>query len=266
MIRIGVLGAGGRMGQAIIAQVQAAADTWLAGGVERAQHPLVGKRIGDDGEVVGANAAPLARKCDVLIDFSTPGALEEHLRAAVDAGTAIFVGTTGLEEQHHRLIDDAAAHIPVLQAANTSLGVTLLAALVEQAASALDASWDIEIAELHHRFKLDAPSGTALHLGEAAAKGRGSTLDALRLPPHTNASGARRVGGIGFAAMRGGSAPGDHKVILATDGERLELGHVAESRDIFARGAVSGARWLAGRKAGRYKMSDIFGPALTRGA
>lgn len=259
MIRIGVLGAGGRMGQAIIAEVQAAADTWLAGGVERAQHPLVGKRIGDDGEVVGANAAPLARKCDVLIDFSSPGALEEHLRAAEDAGTPIFVGTTGLDAGHHRLIDASASRIPVLQAANTSLGITLLSALVEQAAHALDSSWDVEILELHHRYKLDAPSGTALHLGAAAARGRGATLEALRLPPHTTESGARKPGGIGFASLRGGSAAGDHRVILAAEGERLELGHVAESRDIFARGAVAGARWLAGQKPGRYTMADIFG-------
>lgn len=256
MIRIGVLGAGGRMGQAIIAEVLAAPDCWLAGGVERAGHPICGSVIGE-GLVVCANAAPVAHKADVLIDFTSPAALEENLRAALDGKAAILVGTTGLSPEHHAAIDRAAKTIPVLQAANTSLGVTVLAAMVEQAARALDAAWDIEIVELHHRHKVDAPSGTALFLAEAAARGRGAPLAELRLPPHTAESGVRRAGGIGFAAMRGGSAAGDHKVILAGEGERIELGHVAESRDIFARGAVKAARWLAGRKPGRYTMADM---------
>lgn len=258
MIKIGVLGAGGRMGQAIIAEVNAAPDCWLAGGVERAGHPLCGSVIGD-GLVVCANAAPVAHKADVLIDFSSPGALEANLRAALDSGTALLVGTTGLEPVHHAALDSAARTIPVLQAANTALGVTLLAALVRKAAKALDSQWDIEIAELHHRHKVDAPSGTALFLGEAAAEGRGQPLEALRLPPHSAASGARRPGGIGFASLRGGSSAGEHRVMLAGEGERIELTHVAESREIFARGAVKAARWLAGQKPGRYTMADIFG-------
>jgi 4-hydroxy-tetrahydrodipicolinate reductase len=258
MIKIGVLGAGGRMGQAIIAEVVAAPDCWLAGGVERAGHPLCGSVIGD-GLVVCANVAPVAHKADVLIDFSSPGALEANLRAALDSGTALLVGTTGLEPAHHAALDQAGRSIPVLQAANTALGVTLLAALVRQAARALDSQWDIEIAELHHRHKVDAPSGTALFLGEAAAEGRGQPLEALRLPPHTAASGARRPGGIGFASLRGGSSAGEHRVLLAGEGERIELVHVAESREIFARGAVKAARWLAGQKPGRYTMANIFG-------
>jgi 4-hydroxy-tetrahydrodipicolinate reductase len=258
MIKIGVLGAGGRMGQAIITEVQAAADCWLAGGVERPGHPMCGNVIGD-GLIVGANAAPVAHKADVLIDFTTPQALQEHLRAAMDGKSAILVGTTGLGAQHHALIDEAAAHIPVLQAANTSLGVTLLAALVEQAARALDTGWDIEIAELHHRHKVDAPSGTALFLGEAAARGRGAPLETLRLPPHEDTPGSRRAGGIGFATLRGGSAAGDHRVLLAGEGERIELAHLAEGRDIFAKGAVKAARWLTGKAPGRYRMAQIFG-------
>lgn len=258
MIKIGVLGAGGRMGQAIIAEVLAAPDCWLAGGVERAGHPLCGSVIGEE-MVVCANAAPVAHKADVLIDFSSPGALEANLRAALDSGTALLVGTTGLGAEHHAALDSAARSIPVLQAANTALGVTVLAALVRQAARALDSAWDIEIAELHHRHKVDAPSGTALFLGEAAADGRGQVFDALRLPPHTAASGARRPGGIGFASLRGGSSAGEHRVLLAGEGERIELVHVAESREIFARGAVKAARWLVGRKPGRYGMADIFG-------
>ena len=258
MIRIGVLGAGGRMGQAIISEVQATPDSWLAGGVERPGHPMCGSVIGD-GLVVCANAAPVAHKADVLIDFTTPEALDEHLRAAQDGKAAIVIGTTGLEARHHAAIDAAARTIPVLQTANTSLGVTLLAALVEQATRALDSGWDVEISELHHRHKVDAPSGTALFLGEAAARGRGAPLETLRLPPYETNPGARRPGGIGFASLRGGTAAGDHRVLLAGDGERIELAHIAEGRDIFAKGAVKAARWLAGRKPGRYRMADIFG-------
>lgn len=258
MIKIGVLGAGGRMGQAIISEVQAEPDTWLAGGVERPGHPICGSVIGE-GLVVCANAAPVAHKADVLIDFTSPSALDENLRAAMDGKAAIVIGTTGLGPDNQAAIDKAARSIPVLQAANTALGVTLLAELVEQAARALDTGWDIEIVELHHKHKVDAPSGTALYLGEAAARGRGKRLDELMIPPHTSTSGARRAGGIGFASLRGGSAAGEHKVILAGEGERLELGHVAESREIFARGAVKAARWLSSQKPGRYRMADIFG-------
>lgn len=257
MIKIGVLGAGGRMGQAIIAEVQAAPDCWLAGGVERPGHPSCGSVIGD-GLVVCANAAPVAHKADVLIDFTSPDALAENLRAAMDGNAAILVGTTGLGPEHQAALDAAAKSIPVLQAANTSLGVSLLAELVEQAARALDSGFDIEILELHHRHKVDAPSGTALFLGEAAARGRGRPLAELRLPPHEEERGPRRAGGIGFATLRGGSVAGEHKVILAGEGERIELGHVAEGREIFAGGAVRAARWLAGRKPGRYAMADIF--------
>ena len=257
MIKIGVLGAGGRMGQAIIAEVIAAPDCWLAGGVERPGHPSCGNVIGE-GLIICANAAPVAHKADVLIDFTSPVALEENLRAAQDGKAAIVVGTTGLEARHHAAIDRAAKTIPVLQSPNTALGVTVLAALVEQAARALDESWDIEIVELHHRHKVDAPSGTALFLAEAAARGRRAPLADLRLGAHTASSGARKAGGIGFASLRGGSAAGEHKVILAGDGERIELGHVAEGRDIFANGAVKAARWLAGKAPGRYSMTDLF--------
>lgn len=257
MIKLGVLGAGGRMGQAIMAEIRGAADIWLQGGVERAQHPLVGTDLGD-GKSICANAGPLARECDVLIDFSSPAALDEHLRAALDGNTAIVIGTTGLKAEHHQMIDRAARTIPVLQAANTSLGVTLLTTLVEQATRALGADWDVEILEFHHRHKVDAPSGTALHLGEAAARGRGQPLRELQLPAHSMESGARKTGGIGFAVLRGGSVAGDHRVILATEGERIELAHLAETREIFARGAVQAARWLAGKQPGRYQMGDIF--------
>jgi 4-hydroxy-tetrahydrodipicolinate reductase len=244
MTKIGVLGAAGRMGRAI-AEAAPAMGVALAGGVDR------------DGAVFGpfSDAAELALGTDVLIDFSTPDALGRHLDVARVDGGAIVVGTTGLTPEHHRLIDIAAQDVPVLQAANMSLGVNLLAALVQQAAARLGPDWDIEVLEMHHRHKLDAPSGTALLLGEAAARGRGRALDA----PAFDRNGQRREGAIGFASLRGGSVAGDHQVILAAEGERLELGHRAESRAIFARGAIRAALWLHGQAAGRYGMADVLG-------
>jgi 4-hydroxy-tetrahydrodipicolinate reductase len=241
--KIGILGAAGRMGRAI-AEAAPAMGVTLAGGVDRA------------GVVFGpsADAAELALASNVLIDFSAPDALLRHLDVARVDGGAIVVGTTGLTAEHHRAIDVAAKDIAVLQAANMSLGVNLLAALVEQAAARLGTDWDIEVLEMHHRHKVDAPSGTALLLGEAAARGRGIPLD-----PTIDRTGARIEGAIGFATLRGGSVAGDHQVMLAAEGERLELGHRAESRSIFARGALKAALWLAGKPAGRYGMADVLG-------
>jgi 4-hydroxy-tetrahydrodipicolinate reductase len=256
MTRIGILGAGGRMGQAIAAAVAGAGAT-LAGAVERAGHPVVGQTLG--GAAVGDDPAALARACDVLVDFTAPAALDGNLAAARAGGCAILVGTTGLEAAHHAALDAAARDVAVLQAANTSLGVNLLAALVRDAAARLGDDWDIEIVEMHHRHKVDAPSGTALLLGRAAAEGRGVALDAVSERGRDGITGARAPGAIGFAALRGGSVAGDHMVVLAAEGERIELGHRAETRDIFARGAVRGALWLAGRPAGRYAMSDVLG-------
>lgn len=260
MTRIAVLGAGGRMGRAIIADILAAPDLHLAGAVERPGHPACGVEVAENAAmVVCANAAPVAHKSDVLIDFSTPDALDEHLRAALDANVALVVGTTGLEARHHAALDKAARSIPILQAANTSLGVTLMLTLMEQAARSLGPEWDIEILDWHHRHKVDAPSGTALALGEAAARGRGGTLEELRLPPHDGIGEPRKAGGIGFASLRGGSVAGQHQALLASEGERLIITHEAEDRRIFAHGAVAAARWLAGRPADRYYMRDVLG-------
>ncbi len=255
MVRIGVLGAGGRMGRDIISLLAAEPRARLVGGVERPGNPACGQPIGD-GLIVCANATPVALKADVLIDFTQPEALSENLRAAIAGRAALLVGTTGLDSSHHTAIDAAARSIPVLQTANTALGVTVLARLVREAARALGPGWDLEIFEMHHRAKRDAPSGTALMLGEAAAAGRGAALAALRIAG-ADRSGARPEGGIGFASLRGGSVAGTHEVILAGDGERLVLGHVAESRAIFARGAIVAALWLAGQPAGRYTMEDV---------
>jgi 4-hydroxy-tetrahydrodipicolinate reductase len=267
-IKVGVLGAGGRMGQAIIAQLAdwpapaGQPPLMLSGAVERAGHPSCGRAAGPghpETLTVCSNIGAIAHKCDVLIDFSAPAALAVSLEAAQEGGCALLIGTTGLEAVHHAAIDAAARHIAVLQAANTSLGVTLLARLVEQAARALGPEWDIEIAELHHRMKVDAPSGTALALGEAAARGRGIDLASHRTSGRDGITGARIEGQIGFASLRGGSAAGDHMVLLASDGERIELWHRAEDRAIFARGALKAAQWLAGKPAGRYAMADVLG-------
>jgi 4-hydroxy-tetrahydrodipicolinate reductase len=244
MIGIGIVGGKGRMGRAIAALLTEHDKARLAGAADQ----------GDD-------VLRLAADCDVLIDFSTPAALAATLEAARAAQRPVVVGTTGLAADHHRAIDDAAAGLAVLQAANTSLGVNLLAFLVREAAARLGADWDIEILEMHHRHKVDAPSGTALLLGEAAAQGRGVELDAVRAQGRDGLTGPRAAGEIGFAVLRGGSVAGDHQVILAGEGERIELGHRAESRVIFARGALRAALWLHGRPPGRYGMAEVLGLA-----
>lgn len=237
MTKIGIFGSAGRMGQAIAKAAENAGCT----------------QAGID---VGGDAAALAKISDVIVDFSAPDALAAHLAAARLAKTPILIGTTGLDGSHQAMIDDAAKNIAIIQAANTSLGVNLLAALVGQAAARLGNDWDIDILEMHHRHKVDAPSGTALLLGQAAANGRGKSLPELS---RFDRDGLRDVGSIGFATLRGGSVAGDHMVILATDGERIELGHRAEDRSIFARGAVKAALWLIGQKPGRYSMADVLG-------
>lgn len=253
MTSIGIFGAAGRMGHAI-AQVAMEAGLKIAGGTDR--------QAGGDiapGVAISSDPLALARQSDVLIDFSVPTALSAHLDACIAAKKPLLIGTTGLESAHHALIDEAARAIPLLQTGNTSLGVNLLAALVEQAAAGLGDDWDIEIVEMHHRHKVDAPSGTALLLGEAAARGRGISLADHSERGRDGITGARKQGAIGFAALRGGSVAGDHQVVFATEGERIEIGHRAENRVIFARGAVKGACWLIGRPAGRYDMKGVLG-------
>lgn len=241
MARIGIIGSEGRMGQAIVAAIAAAGET-LAGGIDQGGDPLA-----------------LAQQSDVLVDFSSPRALEANLDAAMAAGVPIVVGTTGIEERHHWLCDAAAEKIAVLQTGNTSLGVTLLAHLVREAANRLGDDWDIEIVETHHRMKVDAPSGTALLLGEAAADGRGIALAGNSERGRDGITGKRGAGTIGFASLRGGTVAGDHTVHFLADNERLSLSHLAENRAIFAKGAVRAAQWLLGKPAGRYTMPEVLG-------
>lgn len=194
---------------------------------------------------------------DVLVDFSAPAALQSSLDQAISRGLPLLIGTTGLDDSADGLIADAAKKIAVLRAANTSLGVALLADLVERAAKVLGPDWDIEITETHHRMKADAPSGTALMLGQAAARGRRSDLEAERARLGTGLT--RRRGAIGFASLRGGTAAGDHDVMFLGPDERLILSHRAENRMIFARGALAAARFLVGKPAGLYSMRDVIG-------
>ncbi len=195
---------------------------------------------------------------DVLVDFSVPVALAASLDRAVAAGIPILVGTTGLDDFADSRIAEAARHVAVLRAANTSLGVALMADLVERSARVLGAEWDVEIVEMHHRAKADAPSGTAIALGEAAARGRGIDLEALSDRGRVGTALKRREGAIGFASLRGGTVAGDHDVIFAGAQERLILSHRAESRAIFARGALAAARFLHGKPAGLYSMRDVI--------
>ncbi|WP_370179749.1 4-hydroxy-tetrahydrodipicolinate reductase [Alteriqipengyuania sp.] len=241
MAAIGIIGRDGRMGQAIAAAIEASEHS-LSGGADK-----------------GEDVAGLADRSDVLIDFSAPSALQSNLHAAIGAGVPLLIGTTGLEDNHHRAIDDAARAVPILQTGNTSLGVTMLARLVREAAGALGDGWDIEIVEMHHRAKVDAPSGTALLLGEAAAAGRGVELSDHSQRGRDGVTGAREDGTIGFASLRGGTVAGEHSVILAGQNERLVLSHIAEDRALFARGALTGAAWLIGREPGRYTMENVLG-------
>lgn len=243
MTRIGIIGNAGRMGQALATAI-ADAGASVSGGIDK-----------------GGDAQALANDSDILVDFSSPHALEANLEAAVAANIPIVIGTTGFEERHHWLIDTASDSIAVLQTGNTSLGVTLLAHLVHEAATRLGEDWDIEIAEMHHRHKVDAPSGTALLLGEAAAKARGLDLARDSERGRDGVTGARARGAIGFASLRGGSVAGDHTVFLASDDERIELTHRAENRMVFARGAVKACLWLHGKPAGRYTMPQVLGLA-----
>jgi 4-hydroxy-tetrahydrodipicolinate reductase len=230
-IRISLIAPNGRMGQAIVAAV--ADDHRFA--VDQ-----------DHG--------------DVLVDFSAPEALQASLDRAVSAAVPILIGTTGLDDLADQRIAAAAKEIAILRAANTSLGVALLAELVERAARVLGPDWDIEIAETHHRMKADAPSGTALSLGEAAARGRGTKLKSER--GRDGAGLKRESGAIGFASLRGGTVAGDHDVLFLGPEERLALSHRAESRMIFARGALAAARFLAGQPAGLYSMRDVIAAGL----
>ena len=263
--RIGVIGCGGRMGRMLIADIVATEGCTLTGGAARPGSGTVGQDLGEMAGIgrlgIAASDKPdqLLRDCDVAIEFTAPAATRGHAALAAELGRPIVIGTTGLSTEQEKAIRDAARHIPVVWAANTSLGINLLFGLVEQVAQRLGPDWDIEIFEMHHRGKVDAPSGTALSLGRAAAAARGVALDEVAQRGRDGITGPRPAGAIGFAALRGGDNIGEHQVIFAGIGERLELVHRATNRAIYAKGAVRAARWLIGRPPGLYGMKEVLG-------
>ncbi|MEO5373885.1 MAG: 4-hydroxy-tetrahydrodipicolinate reductase [Alphaproteobacteria bacterium] len=264
-MRIGIVGCGGRMGGMLVAQVLNTGDCALAGGTERPGCDAVGLDVGTVagrapvGLMVGADARALFEASEAVIDFTSPKATVAHAALAAETGTALVIGTTGLEPPQQAVIAAAALRTVIVQAPNMSIGVNLLFSLVEQVAKILDENYDIEIVEMHHRHKVDAPSGTALGLGRAAALGRGVDLDTVAERVRDGNTGPRRRGDIGFATLRGGDVTGEHTVIFATPGERVELTHKASSRAIFAQGAVRAALWSKGRPPGLYSMRDVLG-------
>ena len=264
-MKIAVMGVAGRMGQELVRAVQAARDCTLAGAVERADSPAIGADagvlagIGPLGVKVGADPLEIIAKADGILDFTTPKSTVEFAGLAANARIVHVIGTTGLAEADEALIAAAARHAPIIKAGNMSLGVNLLAAITRRVAEALDEDFDIEIVEMHHRDKVDAPSGTALMLAAAAAQGRGINLEAHAVRGRDGITGPRRRGDIGFASLRGGSVVGEHRVILAGPGERIELAHLAADRSIFARGAVKALLWGRGKAPGLYSMSDVLG-------
>ena len=260
-----ITGASGRMGRMLAATIASSDKARLVGAVERTGHDWIGKDLGvaQGGPALGVMVTddPLEAfaKAQAVIDFTAPAATVEFAALAAQARAVHVIGTTGLEDRDLAAIRAAARHAVIVRAGNMSLGVNLLTRLTQKVAEALDADWDIEIVEAHHRMKVDAPSGTALMLGEAAAKGRGITLADHRDSGRDGITGARKRGDIGFAAIRGGDVVGEHDVIFATAGERIVLRHLATDRAIFARGALKAALWGQDKKPGEYDMMDVLG-------
>jgi 4-hydroxy-tetrahydrodipicolinate reductase len=253
------------MGRMLVTEIAGSEDCTLSGGTAAPGSTHVGSDLGELAGIgrigLAAGNAPgeLIRASDVVIEFSVAAATASHAALAAELGTPLVIGTTGLSAAEAAGVREAAKRVPIVWAANTSLGINLLLGLVEQVAARLGRDWDIEIMEIHHRGKADAPSGTALALGRAAAAGRGVTLDAVAQRGRDGITGARRSGDIGFAALRGGDAVGDHHVIFAGAGERLELSHRATNRAIYAKGAVRAARWVIGKPSGLYGMKEVLG-------
>lgn len=264
---IGITGCAGRMGRMLVAEASATPGCRIVAGVEAKGNPAVGRDLGElagigaIGIIAGDDPATLFRIADVVIDFSTPAAGVVSAILAAQHKKPLLLGTTGLNAERGDAVRAAAKTVPIVWPPNTSLGVTLLLAMVEDAARRLGPEWDIEIVEMHHKHKVDAPSGTALALGQAAAAGRGIDLATNSARGRDGVTGERKEGTIGFAALRGGDVAGDHTVIFAGAGERLEFTHRAASRQIFAKGAIKAALWLGqpGRKPGLYGMKDVLG-------
>jgi 4-hydroxy-tetrahydrodipicolinate reductase len=266
-MRLAVVGAAGRMGRMLIRAIHEAPGVVLTAAIERPGNPELGRDAGlvaglePSGVAIGTDVQAAFAACDGVVDFTSPHASVGFARAAAQAGIVHVCGTTGCSPDDLRAIAAAAEKTPIVRSGNMSLGVNLLAALVKRAAAALGEDFDIEVLEMHHRHKVDAPSGTALLLGEAAAAGRWVDLSERSVRVRDGHTGERRAGDIGFATLRGGSVVGDHSVIFAGPRERITLSHQAEDRAIFANGAVKAALWARGKPAGLYSMADVLGLA-----
>ena len=264
-MRLIVAGAGGRMGRTLIKAIAEAKGLVLAGAVEAQGSAVIGRDsgelagLGKNGIAVAVDPAPLLANADGLIDFTIPAATVTFAELTARAGKAHIIGTTGLNGENEKLVAEAAKRAVIVKSGNFSMGVNLIAALTKRVAKTLDDSFDIEIFEMHHNKKIDAPSGTALMFGRAAADGRGIDLAQHSARGRDGETGARQAGDIGFASLRGGTVVGEHSVIFAGPAERIELVHRAEDRMIFARGALAAAAWARGQKPGLYSMADVLG-------
>jgi len=260
-----ITGASGRMGRMLIETVQASDNCHLVGVTERDGHDWVGKDLGEalggaaNGVPVVSDTIQVVKDAQAIIDFTSPAATVAHAELAAQARAVHVIGTTGMEPGDLAKIAAAARHSPIVRAGNMSLGVNLLTKLTQKVAEALDEDFDIEVIEAHHRHKVDAPSGTALMLGEAAATGRGVALEDVKDSGRDGITGARKRGDIGFTAIRGGDVVGEHDVVFAADGERIVLRHLATDRAIFARGALKAALWGQDKGPGEYDMMDVLG-------
>ncbi len=264
VVRLAVAGAGGRMGRALLEAAAATPGVALGAALEVAASPMVGHDAGElaagaRGVTVGSDIDHALAASDVLIDFTRPAGTLAHLAACRAAGRAIVIGTTGFEPAQMQAIREAARAIPVVLAPNMSIGVNVALRLVEMAARALGHDYDVEVFEIHHKLKVDAPSGTALKLGEVAAAARGTTLDRDGVFARHGVTGERKAGTIGFSVARGGDIVGDHTVFFAGPGERIEITHRSSSRATYAQGAMRAAKFAAGRVPGLYGMEDVLG-------
>ncbi|MEC9375067.1 MAG: 4-hydroxy-tetrahydrodipicolinate reductase [Pseudomonadota bacterium] len=264
MLKIAVFGANGRMGRAVTKVVTSAVDAEIVGACTEAGSEFIGR---DAGELAGiskiniyvtANAKQALKDADIAIDFTLPDAVSANLKACKVAGCSVVMGTTGLSSEHFELIDKFSQSNSILYGRNLSIGVNVFTELARQASRYLGPDWDVEITEAHHRYKIDAPSGTALQLGEAIAEERGQNLDDVLVLGRSGHTGERPAGAIGISSIRGGNLVGDHGISFASDNETMELNHHAVNRELFASGALRAAYWLVKQPAGLFSMRDML--------
>lgn len=265
ILNIAIMGAAGRMGQMLVHEVTMTDGCHVSGATDREGSPHIGEDVGtlagvkSLGVTIGDDPAPVIARAHAVIDFTSPAATVEHARLCAQANAAHIIGTTGLTPDDEEALKMAARHCQVVYAPNMSVGVNLLLALTEKVAAVLGDDYDIEVVEMHHRHKVDAPSGTALGLGKAAAKGRDVAHEEAAVYTREGQTGARPAGKIGYATLRGGDVVGEHTVIFAGDGERIEIGHKASDRKVFAQGALRAVKWARQQKYGFYTMRDVLG-------